>query len=802
MEVKKVLRKVVALGAGATMVGATLFSALAAADLGTFPAPFVKDGVFNALIVVGDKAMSEDVVGAVDIGASMQFALKTESPVSVGGADVLISSGIKIKGTGSQVLNYNESIGKVRTTALDDIDMPVTLAQGRYTESEGANSNDVTYTQTVLLNDSNGIAQHDQPDDGYNMDDYLEISDTAPLFKYKLEFDDAVVYSEDSATAKTSAGDDLDGTTLEIQGNTYTITQAKLASSGALDEITMMAGETLLWLTQDQVITKTVGGVSHEVKVVDVTDAEDSCGVSVDGDVAWISTKSEKTINGVKIGVLDAKAVHAQLQDVDVCEINVGATELKMKNGDNLQLDGQEVRDAKVVFDGTAGSWKGFSIEQTPQDNVYLAKDKEYVDPALGNIKIVMGGVVTPREDIKVDAKGTKQVVIDFTNNDGKLVEVPMKIDTNGAKELAWGNGDNKPLLFQTMAYTCGTSIEQCDNVDLFAVTSGETAHVLEITKVDSGKQTLDLKDLTYGRSWSDQNYTQPIDLGSLGKITLGVSGAKLTATRLIANSEPVGYAQTSYGGNITLLTGQVAATNNSIAAMGVPASVMKLTEKDIDDTTAKTIVVNAEYDNVSDKDTKVTLSDTAFALDVTSNDKTDGDSDIEVYTTAHGTLVEADVNNDKYVDISYPKQEVEVNVFVAPVSAQITTQAGAVTTVTLPKLNVGAARLASEISDYKAQNLIVVGGPCANKVAADVMGVPFEAAGCEAGFTEGKAIIKLVDTGSGNVAMVVAGMTAMDTRRATRVVSNPDAYKDKLVGTEVDVTGTSLSDITVSAPK
>jgi S-layer protein (TIGR01564 family) len=61
MEVKKAIKRIVALAAGATMLGATMFSALAAADLANYPAPFVQDGKFDAFIVVGDKAAAEDV---------------------------------------------------------------------------------------------------------------------------------------------------------------------------------------------------------------------------------------------------------------------------------------------------------------------------------------------------------------------------------------------------------------------------------------------------------------------------------------------------------------------------------------------------------------------------------------------------------------------------------------------------------------------------------------------------------------------------------------------------------------------
>jgi len=47
---------------------------------------------------------------------------------------------------------------------------------------------------------------------------------------------------------------------------------------------------------------------------------------------------------------------------------------------------------------------------------------------------------------------------------------------------------------------------------------------------------------------------------------------------------------------------------------------------------------------------------------------------------------------------------------------------------------------------------------------------------------------------------MMVAGYSADDTRRATRVVSDFDKYNG-FTGDEIEVAGTSMSDISVSAP-
>ncbi|MBN2112225.1 hypothetical protein JW707_03950, partial [Candidatus Woesearchaeota archaeon] len=173
-------------------------------------------------------------------------------------------------------------------------------------------------------------------------------------------------------------------------------------------------------------------------------------------------------------------------------------------------------------------------------------------------------------------------------------------------------------------------------------------------------------------------------------------------------------------------------------------------------------------------------------------------DSDVEQAMTAYGTMVEIDSENDDYALVVYPDEEVYGNVFISPIGSELVSAAmgGAVTTTTVQKIQVGAAKLASEVADITAVNAIVVGGPCANAAAATLMGNPAE---CWTAIPENKAIIKLYESGA-NVALLVAGRSALDTRRAARVLANADDYD--LEGMEVEVTGTSLTDISVSSPQ
>jgi len=91
------------------------------------------------------------------------------------------------------------------------------------------------------------------------------------------------------------------------------------------------------------------------------------------------------------------------------------------------------------------------------------------------------------------------------------------------------------------------------------------------------------------------------------------------------------------------------------------------------------------------------------------------------------------------------------------------------------------------------AQNLIVVGGPCVNTVAAELMGSPSD---CSEGFTPGVARIKLFENGD-SVAMLVAGYSADDTVLAGEVLAT---RASELSGMESTVEGSTSSSASISS--
>ena len=99
---------------------------------------------------------------------------------------------------------------------------------------------------------------------------------------------------------------------------------------------------------------------------------------------------------------------------------------------------------------------------------------------------------------------------------------------------------------------------------------------------------------------------------------------------------------------------------------------------------------------------------------------------------------------------------------------------------------------LDTEIDNIKDQNIIVVGGPCINMAAAELLGWPQK---CDEDFEPGKAKIKLFDHGD-NTALLVAGYAVDDTTMACRLLAIYEDYD--ISGNEIEVAGTILDDFII----
>jgi hypothetical protein len=357
--------------------------------------------------------------------------------------------------------------------------------------------------------------------------------------------------------------------------------------------------------------------------------------------------------------------------------------------------------------------------------------------------------------------------------------------------------------------------------------------NVLRYEDYDDTDRTLELEDISSGNA-----VTVAISPTGAGNLVIGghtyavnVSSVSADAPNISVDLDGDGTFQTSdviklsaWGGVVVDLAYQVTANYNSsnnqslllaalvngttpgVEADGFNMSMTELAKNfDTSDAGAGFLHWNVDADGTEvDLDvassgyTGPLANETAGASDATEFQfqSLEDDDDYTVGMTDFGVLIKeydpsgSDEPNELH--LSVPEEQVYAKVFVTLGSATLA-QGSAGTSVQLNPIAVGLAVLDVNAPAVGSENLIVVGGPCANTVAAELLGNP---AVCAEGFEPGKAVIQAWDKGD-TVAILVAGYESMETQGASKVLASYEDYS--LSGAEVEVVVADLNSISIS---
>lgn len=878
MELKKAIKKVIALGAGATMVGATIMGAMAA-DLGSLPSPFIKDGAFDGLIVVGDDAAASDVIGAVDIATSLQFSAKTETTLGCGtaaGTVTVEGDAVQIK-RGSDILELRENLGSVRETLTEtELDG---LAGGMISTSEGVTD----YNQ--YFNVSNGMVVYEENEDD-EVGDFLKYEDGESIYEWHIEF-------ESGLESEIEAGElpDIEDKNFNLLGQTMSI--VKTSITGREMEIEFMGGDLTDTLEEGESRTYTIGDKDYEVEVIIVSDNKDASEgtamFKINGEVTDELRDGETYVlkDRTEIGIRNILPNEAGDVTGDLVEFYLGANKITFKDTNfaddigeqHVEVGRENIEDGRVMIKAsntsevaTISSIKYTLLADAQSGNVYVPAGhgvKEYLDEGEGMLNpewdIEYHGLSdTGVSTIKFDPSGDDAYYLAFTTVEGLDYRIPyMDNSRDDVNHNFWKWGkDEENLWFvegcwnADLNVTCAmsplvnASVFPIEEEDYFVLTDNPDensfTHVLTYDSFDASERKLTFSDLAGGSK--EVIYEAVAGKTYIGTADLIVGGK--TYKVYVQNNVTAGYNATlaidlngdgvvnfsmvpvTVKGGGLLYLGQAANITGAAGVGSVLSNPTEFLENRIlnattgtqpEDFNASLKTLKSEFDEDGYLNTgndelvyielhgdhtnkEVTLDVDGQPQQLYMNSLED-DEDIKRGMTLYGALFEH-MDEDDDADsllIEYPLEQREALVFVTTGDTTATKSSGAdgdLTVTEVTKIEVGAAQLASAVAgEEKNHNLILVGGPCANAAARAVTGVTMDM--CAEGFTEGKAKVKMYDDtmgmASGKVALLVAGYSAEDTRRAAKVVANYDEYE--LSGMEVEVSGTSMTDISVGAP-
>ena len=485
---RNAVRKIAAVGAGASMVGATILGA-AAQDLSEYPAPFVQDGKFNAILVIGENAKTIDVVGATSIATSLQFVSTEE--VSVGGtptgATSLALSGDAVEiGEPSDLLEIGEPIGDVRETVTEfELDA---LKGGVITTDQGSTE----YNQYLRFKDTNnqiasgrngesGRVVYDENDErNEKVGDFLFFQEgdnvtNDAMFEFEIEFEEGLESEEEAITVGNTPVskfklDDLEDEVFNMFGTDYTIVKAEFSPGSREISLEFLGGDVVDTMEEGEIKTYTIDGVDYEVEVLIISDASEEVKFKVNGEITDELQDGETDVlsDGLEIGVREVLSNEAEeVSGGDIVEFFLGANKIQFKDNfsdtafsRNVEITEEDIEEAFVRIVGnelvvndtleiSSIRYRLTADARAGQSDIFIPPGhglREFLDEPEGMLNpdwdIRYEGLIdTGVSTILVDSNGDDEYTLKFTNRQGNDYSVPFvdnsasnddNTDTNG----------------------------------------------------------------------------------------------------------------------------------------------------------------------------------------------------------------------------------------------------------------------------------------------------------------------------------------------------------------------------------
>jgi len=533
-----------------------------------------------------------------------------------------------------------------------------------------------------------------------------------------------------------------------------------------------------------------------------------------------------------------------ELKDTDYTDSEISdTTNLGYYTG--VEINEESIEDAWVQIKGneqdSGSKYEIFSIKYrlladalTGYKDVWVPPGhgiKEYLDEPEGMLGFDWDIKYEGLDDtgvsiVKLDPQGDDEYRLIFENSQGLVYNIPYITNEDG--RFKFGDNDDDFVFIEGKLSTTMNTVAVIYNIginDFFALSDMDeildetaTSHVIRYTSIETADKQLQFEDLatgnkkfiyedisgvnnTVGRAeliFGGNTYTtyvanvsttndNPLAIDMNANGTIGRDEIEITING--GGILSLGTALHSDGGNWT--------GNGSYAGVGIEWA-------NDHSSNITTSTLGGMYINLSTQDEDFdeggSIERTAFLMENRSSNKMgisttvrggitvkqpDNDDDNYFGMTTYGVFVNLfdpeGTDDAETLTIEYPLMQRGAKAFVV-FGDTSTTKTTAGETCSVAKIQINNL-LDNEVSDPTDYNLILVGGPCANTLTADLF------MACDAWtYGAGEAIIELASNGD-NVAMLVAGTDAIDTRKAAKAIAGFEEFE--LAGTKAMVSGT-----------
>ncbi|MEK6973700.1 MAG: hypothetical protein AABW41_00410 [Nanoarchaeota archaeon] len=759
LRAKKVLRKVSAMGVGLGMLGASISGAYAA-TLGDYPAPFVSGGQFqNVALVIGDASTNDDNIAITDVTAGLQRAATGTGTTST----TTITSGVEEKVPIGTSLTASSQLD----TDLDDGDISylqdseITWRSTQYDISE----------HVLLSAQDNQTAFHtsiSSSEDDYKDTVRFEIPRNGVQYYYA--FDEAANLSDSANPVNTN-------NPLEIKFLGKTL---KLTTIGSATQFTATIGDPYFLTTGQSVVAN-----GKTVKLLNVASGTSptTISVEVDGVQGTISGTNTKTVNGVEIQLQDT--FYSDTVAERSANVVLGKTATKTYKDGDPYIGEPDVNPnwkwrVAGLTNNAATAFVNNASDGITVSGLTLGVRNYFLKDSASRNALKAGECVSlPNNFVSVCFDRT-------TVADDKYMDLKMEYMSSADLSTAGqGISSSQPTVYISTSVSEGLVVD-ADNdgqVQSWAarnVTSEKkTKEIWVYTDLTSAKYNVtmlfyydnDIKDVVYA--------------GNVSNFSTFVTSGQATAKLAHLN-----YDNTKdEDAQILLTTANISANGNSGNVMNVTLRLREATDFAVSENLTMPIWLSSGKIN---RFGSTVGGSTAEGIDLNyfyQNANTQLGAKDEDHRTRYGIIVKnptSTFSSDR-AEFKIPGDLVQG---VIKVGGSSTTAAGGTVSAVAPTV-----KKASEVATLSSYNAVLVGGPCVNSHVAALKGKTYPTCGTDSGFTPDTAVIELQANGA-NMALVVAGWEAADTKRAGVVLKNWDdaTIKTKLAGkSAVTVTGTTL---------
>ena len=786
-------KKIASVLAGTVMLSSTLAFAAAA----NYPAPFVQGGNANVAIVVGSAAQVTDYAAVFDINSDLSDELvKQTAPTTTtsSGASATGGDSVKIEKSADK-LNLGNGLLSVWGTALQASDLKRVLADGKFFNKQNT---EYKYNQKIDL--GNLTFSHFSDSDYENRLPTLGFQLNANTFvaNYTLDF-----ITDPEATHGTDLTD-FENKNIDILGKNYYIldfknSTAKITLLDSATTVNVASGETKTVTLGDKTYSVTPNYIGSDEVVLTVDD------VNTDKLSATGTTygNTYKLADGTYVGVksINYQAFASGTQNV---EFSIGKGKLELTDGSNVKINDKTVNNLWSYVTLSASSnkrtWQKLVLKWQIEDEAYLTPSKELLMPGFEAVKLSVGNTTIPaKEKVKVSAsndvlelrapikKGEVTIpLLYISTTTGNITGIgksaTQRLATSNTTELIYNSTSSSVSQYEGFVASWASSRE-AESHYLKASVRYDSDGVRNLTTItDKTTNTILCEDLP-----ATQTCT-------IGNVVLTVNNVGYTSggdriTNMTINSG--GSFNTLYTDKRLKVTLPWSTTYNVTNQGAINLQTIDANAND-GYHVGKWILWVSEADKdgtLAQKDFNATIDDAGSSTKYISVTAVDGDGTAAETPSSGSKMWESYVvsdlatkvlhdqsNSNQYsAELEYHGEQVYANVFVSDPTTVITSTDSSGTTGTTKVL--GSVRVSDdEATAITDKNLIVVGGSCVNKVAAELLGLTYPACGSawetKTGTASGSFLIQTFSRTGGKVATLVAGYNAGDTTNAAKALT------------------------------